>query len=415
MNRKDLIGELAQKFPDFRKKDLELILDLLFQRLARALKDGQRIEIRGFGRFFVREQKERRFKNPRTGEERRLPPRKRIIFKPGKDLKERLNQPALASIDLGTQTFRLLIAKPCHPGNNPAEDHSINNFRILLRKRFNVRLGEGLKKGSISETAFKRGLEALEKIKELLSSSGAEKVLAAGTAVFREAQNARDFILRAQEGGLQIKILSPEEEAHFTLKGVLAGLEENPEVPILVVDAGGGSTEFILGKGEKILKWGSLKLGAVVLTEKYLKDQEIPSEESLKALEAEIERELNPLEELPLSPQKLIATGGTASCLASLKLGLEKYCPERIHGLSISLAELERTYKKLCQMPVEERRCLKGLEPGREDIILAGLMIYLGFLRHLPELKNIIVSETGILEGLLLHLWQENPIISAKN
>ena len=112
MVKKDLIAQLWSKFSDFRRKDLELILDLFFDHLAQVLKDGHRIEIRGFGRFLVKEQQERLFKNPKTHEITRLPARKRIIFKPGKDLKERLNQEAWASIDLGTQTFRLLIAKP---------------------------------------------------------------------------------------------------------------------------------------------------------------------------------------------------------------------------------------------------------------------------------------------------------------
>ncbi len=405
MNRKELLNTLAQKFPDFRKKDLELILELLFQHLAQTLKEGRRIEIRGFGRFYVKEQRGRRFKNPRTGEERNLPPRKRIIFKPGKDLRERLNEKAYASLDLGTQTFRLLVGKPQAGG-----------FRPLLKERFNVRLGEDLNQGHISPQAFSRGLETLHKIREILEKIEVNDVFAAGTAVFRKAKNASEFIERAaEETGIKIQVLSPEEEATFTLKGVLSGLKKDFEDPVLIVDAGGGSTEFILGSQERVLALGSLDIGAVTLTAKHLAGEEIPSQESLSALQKEIEKHLLPLKSLPAPPTSLIATGGTASCLASLKLGLETYCPEKIHGQKITRKELEELFDKLRRLTPEERRNLKGMEPGREDIILAGLMIYLKILESLSSVKDLTVSETGILEGLLLHLLQENPIISANN
>ena len=142
-------------FPEFRKKDLEYLVDLLFEKLTESLREGNRIEIRGFGRFLIHEQKERLFTNPKTQEVRKLPRRKRIIFKSGKDIKERLNQPTYAGLDLGTQTFRLIIGKPEKQG-----------VRVLFRARENVRLGEGLaSQGRISPQAFERGLEALARFK----------------------------------------------------------------------------------------------------------------------------------------------------------------------------------------------------------------------------------------------------------
>ncbi len=405
MNRKELLNNLAQKFPDLRKKDLEFILELLFQHLASTLKEGRRIEIRGFGRFYVKEQRGRRFKNPRTGEERNLPPRKRIIFKPGKDLKERLNEKAYASLDLGTQTFRLLVGKPTPEG-----------FRTLLKERFNVRLGEDLTHGRISDYAFSRGLETLQKIKELLQKIEVNGVFAAGTAVFRKARNASKFIAQAAtQTGIQIQVLSPEEEAWFTFQGVFWGLKKDDlGNPILIIDVGGGSTEFIWATEGKILKLGSFNIGAVTLTTKYLAGEEPPSQENLSALAKEIEDQLIPLKELP-KPASLIATGGTASCLAALKLGLETYCAEKIHGQKITLTDLHKLFEKLRHLTPKERKHLKGMEPGREDIILAGLMIYLKILETLSSAKTLIISETGILEGLLLHLLQRNPIFSAKN
>ncbi len=404
MNKKELINELWQNLSDFRKKDLELILDLLFNRLAQALKEGQRIEIRGFGRFLVKEQRPRRFKNPRTGEERQIPSRRRIIFKPGKDLLERLNASALASVDLGTQTFRVLLAKPAE-----------NSFRPLLRRRYNVRLGEGLSRsGEISPEAFERGLKALLEIKELFTRTGVQDVLAAGTAVFRKAKNAKLFLEKAREkAGFEIKVLTPEEEAGFTLKGINYGFPLDPSAPILIIDAGGGSTEYILGQGGEVLTWGSLDLGVVTATEKFLPPDSPPDQESLSALWDEIKEKLAPIQHLPTPPTTLIATGGTASCLAALKLELENYCLEKLHGTEIKKAELEEIYEKMRRLAPYERRALKGMEPGREDIILVGTMLYLALLEMLG-LKAFKVSETGILEGLLLHLMESSPNISAK-
>ncbi|NPB09681.1 MAG: hypothetical protein GXO17_04935 [Thermodesulfobacteria bacterium] len=400
MVKKDLVNELWLKFPDFRKKDLELVVDLLFERMADVLREGKRIEIRGFGRFMVKEQKGRVFRNPKTAEVRELPPRKRIIFKPGKDLKERLNQEAWASLDLGTQTFRLLIAKPGKDGLRP-----------ILRRRENVRLGEGLAEtGRITEQAFERGLKALESFRKDLERADVRRYLAAGTAVFRKASNAREFLEAAKGLGFDIRVLSPEEEATFTAQGVLYGMRVNPQKPTLIVDVGGGSTEFIFCRNGEVLAKESLELGAVTFTKAYLK-HEIPKTFELTTLEEKVREALSSLNP-PFDPEKLVATGGTASCMAALKFGLERYHPDLIHGRCLHEEDLENLFEKLRRMTLEERRALKGMEPGREDIILAGIKIYALVLERF-SLRELCVSETGILEGLLLHLAQSVTNISA--
>ncbi len=403
MNKNDLVTKLWRKFPDFRRKDLEIVLDLLFERLKTALKQGERIEIRGFGRFLVREQKARRFKNPKTGKEQILPPRKRIIFKPGKDLKERLNTPAKASLDLGTQTFRLLIGK-----NNPT-------FRPILRKRFNVRLGDGLSKtGEISNEAMKRGLLALKEIKGLLTQAETEDVFAAGTEAFRRAKNAAQFIEKAKtELGIEIKVLSPEEEAFFTAKGVLCLLQKKA-FPCLIIDVGGGSTEYVLCNDSKVHAWGSLSLGAVTLKEKCFPVDEIPTLKEIETAKEVIDQSLSPIKNLEYAPKEAIATGGTASCLAALDLRLEYYLPEKTHGHKLKVAKLRQLIDKLSKLSPQERLRLKGMEEGREDIILPGALIFLGIAEALG-LEYFRVSETGILEGLLLHLYEKDSNISENN
>ena len=398
MVKKDLINELWLKFPDFRKKDLEIIFDLFFERLARALREEQRIEIRGFGRFMVKTQKGRLFRNPKTAEVRQLPERKRIIFKPGKDLKERLNQKALAGLDLGTQTFRLLVAKP-----------SNGQLRALWREKVNVRLGEDLARtGQISPEAFDRGLSALRSFKEQLNRMDVADYIAAGTAVFRRATNAQEFIEAAKELGIEIEILPPDEEARLTARGVLSGLKDLQK-DLVIVDVGGGSSEFIFCSSQgEMVGVESLELGSVILTKDFFK-HEIPKPFEISALEEKVSSTLNNLR-APLKPKKMIATGGTASCLVALNLGLERYHPDLIHGQVLTLDDLEDLFHRLRKMPLEERLSLKGMEPGREDIIIAGLLLFILLLKHFG-LHELCVSETGILEGLVLHLRESSPNI----
>ncbi len=399
MVKKDLINRLAIYFPEFRKKDLEFIVDLLFERLTEALASQERIEIRGFGRFLVRQQKERLFTNPKTAETFTLPSRRRIIFKPGKDIKERLNQPTYASLDLGTQTFRLLMAKPAN-----------GHIRVIYRERENVRLGEGLaEKEKISPEAMERGLKALLRFRQLMDQLEVVDYFAAGTAVFRKADNIDEFLDKAvTETGIKIRVLSPEEEALFTVKGVLSGLE-NPPDHVLIADVGGGSTELILIQEGKNHWKTSLELGAVSLTEGFFK-HDPPTLTELEKAQNFIREVLEPLPDEVKQAQGFIGTGGTASCLAALVLELEHYVPDLIQGQTLTEKRLTDLFERLRSLSSKERARLKGMDHGREDIILAGLLVYLE-LMHYFGFRHLVVSETGILEGLLLHLLQSSTNI----
>ncbi len=399
MVKKDLINRLAIYFPEFRKKDLEFIVDLVFERLTEALASEERIEIRGFGRFLVRQQKERLFTNPKTAETLTLPKRRRIIFKPGKDIKERLNQPSYASLDLGTQTFRLLIGKPAN-----------RHIRAIYRERENVRLGEGLTEtGKISPEAMKRGLEALLRFRQLMDQLEVVDYLAVGTAVFRKADNIDEFLDKVlKEAGIKIRVLSPEEEALFTVKGVLFGLKDPPD-NVLIADVGGGSTELILIQEAKNHWKTSLELGAVSLTEGFF-EHDPPTLTELEKAQTFIRDALESLPQEVKKAREFIGTGGTASCLAALALELEHYVPDLIQGHLLTEKTLADLFERLRSLSTKERARLKGMDRGREDIILAGLLIYLELIRYFGY-RRLVVSETGILEGLLLHLLQNSTNI----
>ncbi|RKX62854.1 MAG: hypothetical protein DRP34_03425, partial [Thermodesulfobacteriota bacterium] len=329
----------------------------------------------------------------------------RVLFKIGKEFKKRLNTPALASLDLGTQTFRFCVGKVVD-----------GDVYFLIKKRENVRLGEGLgNKKIISSEAFKRGLEGLKKIKEELFKYGIEKYKAIGTEVFRKAKNAEEFIKKAKkETGIEIEVISPEKEAKLALKGIIWGLKElgiNIE-NFIIIDVGGGSSEFAYIKNGKIEWCKSIDLGAVVLKEIF--DLRYPlNSKVIKSLKDYVKEKISLL---PVdNPQQLIITGGTASLLGGLDLKLSKYIPEKLHGHRITKDRLEKLIKKLSNFDLERLQRVKGMEEGREDIVLPGFLIYSGILEHFNK-DSMLLNEYGILEGTLLSLIEDyNYLPNYKN
>jgi len=393
MTKKDLVEKLSYKFPDIEKEDLEYIVDSFFEIIKEELKKGNRVELRDFGVFTFKKTKGFIFQNPKNKKSYYVKEKFRILFKIGKEFKERLNAPFLASLDLGTQTFRLCIGK--------VFDESVI---FSLKRKENVRLGEGLgREVLISSEAFKRGIESLKRFREELSKYEVKTYKAIGTEVFRRAKNAGEFIEKAKkEVGFEIKVVSPEEEADLSLKGIMWGLKElGIEIKDFVtVDVGGGSSEIVYIKdGEK--KWcKSIELGAVVLKEMF--DLRYPLNFKLiSSLKNYIKEKLS---SVPAdTPQELIITGGTASLLGGLDLKLTQYIPEKLHGHRISKDRLEKLIKKLSGFDLERLQKIKGMEEGREDIVLPGLLIYSGIIEHFNK-DSMILNEYGILEGTLLSL-----------
>ncbi len=392
MNKTDLIERLSYKFPDVEKEEIKNIVDLFFEIIRESLKKGQRIELRDFGVFQLLRSKGNFFKNPKNHQKYYIKEKIRVLFKNGKEFKERLNTPFLAGLDLGTQTFRLCLGKVFK-----------ENIYFLLKKRENVRLGEGLAgSGIISDSAFARGLKALESFKRIMQQYQVTNYRALGTAVFRKAKNADEFVKRAREEvGIEIEILSSEEEAKLSLEGVLLGLKEHfPQLKdFLLIDVGGGSSEFIYFQGEEC--WvKSLDLGAVILKETFDLKYPVPSK-VLKSIREYIKERLF---ELPIEkPYLIVITGGTASILGSLDLKLNFYIPERLHGHQISKERLEKLIHKIANLSLLTLKKIKGMEEGREDIVLPGLLIYSEILNYFNQ-ETLFISEYGILEGTLLSL-----------
>jgi exopolyphosphatase/guanosine-5'-triphosphate,3'-diphosphate pyrophosphatase len=294
----------------------------------------------------------------------------------------------VASIDVGTNTILLLIAQ--------VEEGTV---KPLLEKETIVRLGEGIQKnGVLLEGAMERGIQTLTRYLKECQQIGVQKIFAAGTSVFREAKNAGDFLKRVEQKlNLAIEIISGEEEAQLSFLAVARDLG-NPEKPILVVDVGGGSTEFVLGKGTQIDHWASLPVGSVRFTEQFLLSDPVRQEEWVN-MENEISKGLGKVPP-PRKPFTMVAVGGTATTLASVELGLEHFVYEKIHHFVLGRKTLKRQLELYRSKTLEERRKVPGLFPARADVILAGGAI-LYFAMEKFEVPSVLISCHGVRYGLI--------------
>ncbi len=304
-----------------------------------------------------------------------------------------------ASLDVGSNTVRLLIA----------ERTSRHDFRPLRVERIITRLAGGFSEaGELQDSSMERTVGAIRTLTDSSRGKGVKKIFAVGTGVLREAKNGEDFLGRvSKETGINLRLLSGVEEGKLMLRGVLWSLKDKT-LPRLVVDVGGWSTEILWVEGEVPRETLSLGLGAVALTESFLKTDP-PAREELKALETHTRKMIQEVHAGWERTERrardlhrnLVGTAGTATTLAAIDLGLEAYDPEKINGHLVSLDRVKSLYLCLLSLPLKERRQVPGLEKGREDLIVAGAAIFLALL-EIFELEALEVIDSGLLEGALL-------------
>ena len=287
-----------------------------------------------------------------------------------------------AAIDIGTNSCRLLLAE--------REGGKIKPLRMELKT---TRLGEGVSdSGYIKDQALERTVVALVKFKSYLEGYGVEKIGVVATNAAREASNSFELLKAIRDNtGFEVEIVSGEEEARLSYKGVASSMDNFAGVPV-VLDIGGGSTEVIFSKNGE-LRDASVGVGAVRCTE----DKTSPT----KIME-ELQSVLNEVISLG-DDSELIGVGGTITTLAAIKKKLEVYDREAVHGSVLKRDEVEELFFSLFDMTLEERKGVPGLQPERADIITAGALILWLVLTYL-EKDEIIVSETDILHGILLDL-----------
>ena len=306
----------------------------------------------------------------------------------------------MASIDLGTNTVRLLIV----------ENSSGVLNRILLEREI-TRLGGGFDRGGdreLAPDAIERSLGAMMRFSTLIADNCVDRVRAVATSVVREAVNGAEFAsLVNEKTGIPLEVITGEEEARLTARGGLDTLRIESG-PVLLFDVGGGSTEYVYAIGSEIEWTKSIGLGVVHLTEEYLSRDGITPEAELSPLRERVRRVIS--DELREKNRgmgkgvKLVATAGTPTTLAAIDLKLDRYEPERVNGYSLDSLRIEAILDLLLGMEVSERLRVKGLERGREDVIVPGAIVVLETMREFGS-REILVSDGGLLEGVAESVW----------
>ncbi|MZG31567.1 MAG: Ppx/GppA family phosphatase, partial [Nitrospinae bacterium] len=277
------------------------------------------------------------------------------------------------------------------------------NFQIIASHRVITRLGEGMDtQGKLMEPRMSATLSALSTFQQDCKRHGNPPLYAVATSAVREASNGKDFVRLAREQtGINIEIIPWEEEARLTLEGVFWKIPHKNR-RTLTFDIGGGSTEFILSEGKKIVGFCSSPLGVVRLTEKFIHKHPVDHTE-YENLVLHLRTELKSIKEKlsTLIPEVLIGTAGTVTTLAALNENIYPYDPDKIHGTLIPRQDIERLAQELKNKSLDERLELKPLEKGREDLIIAGTVIVLETMRAF-QCDPLLVSEYSLREGIIL-------------
>ena len=303
----------------------------------------------------------------------------------------------LAGVDIGTNSTRLLVADVDGAGNDARLTPLDRRMRI-------TRLGQGVDATRrLHPEAIGRTLDVLREYRGALDQLGVDDVRATATSAARDALNRDDFFGPATDAlGVTPELLTGDEEARLSFLGATSGLAE--PAPYLVVDIGGGSTEFVVGDTEPAGQI-SVDVGCVRLTEQLLHSDPPAPEELAEAVAivrdhlADVDRELPAAREAAT----LVGLAGTVTTVAAVELGLPEYDPEKIHHFRLTKEAAEDVFRTLATEPAAERRHNPGLDPGRVDVIVGGAVVLVTIMRVLG-FDEVLVSEADILDGLVRSL-----------
>lgn len=302
----------------------------------------------------------------------------------------------VAVIDIGTNSTRLLIGDVDGQGNVDELD----------RRSRVTRLGDRVDRdGQLSEEAMDRVFATLAEYRRALDDHGVVANLAVLTSAVRDAANGEEFGERVRgDFGLDARVLAGAEEAQLTFLGATSGRDEGATGPTVIIDIGGGSTEFVVGEGRRAGFHVSLQAGVVRMSERHI-HSDPPASQELQRLTAEVRETFAAAvpEDERERVRAAIAVAGTATSAAAIDQELDPYDPARVHGYPLLLATTEMLLARLAEMTDQQRREVVGLHPDRAPTIVAG-MILLGEAMRLFGLDRAEVSEHDILRGGALRL-----------
>lgn len=298
-----------------------------------------------------------------------------------------------AIIDIGTNSIKFHLAE------------KIGETVKVLKDSNNIaRLGEGLKEtGIIAADALERNGAVVAEFADEARKNGATEVVAVGTMALRTAKNASEFIdLVKERARVDLKVISGDEEARLSYLAVMSGLDIG-ERNLVSFDTGGGSTEFVYGQGERMLKKFSVNLGAIRITDRFFSHTPVASG-SVEKAESLIEKELRD-RGVDGKTDFLVGMGGTVTSLASVKHRMAEYDPDVIQGSALTRADISAQIADYEGKTLEQRQRIVGLQPKRADVILAGACIVRSIMKVL-EVDVLTVSDRGLRHGLMYELMQ---------
>lgn len=303
----------------------------------------------------------------------------------------------VAALDCGTNALRLLIAELNEEGQ----------LIDVLRRMETVRLGEGVDAtGVLSEAALARTFAGFEDYAQELRKYGVTKVRCVATSASRDARNAEEFVRGVVERiGVEPEVITGTEEAELSFAGATMGLS-GLEMPALIVDLGGGSTEFVLGTERPEFAW-SANVGCVRMTERHLRSNP-PSLTERELTQSDVDAAIDEAAaHVPLSDaHSIVGLAGTVTTVAAQALHLDRYDAEVLHGARIKSEDVVTAARQLTDMTREQRAALPFMHPGRVDVIGGGAMVLARIVERvgLPEL---VVSEHDLLDGIAYSLAHE--------
>jgi exopolyphosphatase / guanosine-5'-triphosphate,3'-diphosphate pyrophosphatase len=289
-----------------------------------------------------------------------------------------------AVIDIGTNTLLLLIV-----------DERMQPLVDLCRFG---RLGKGLDaSGRLADDSIAKSLDICREYRCVMDEHGVDRPIVIATQAAREAANAADFVVPAEQIlRAPIEVIAGRREAELAATAVARTFPELAPARYLVVDVGGGSTELITVDGGAVLSEVSLPIGAVRLTERHLA-HDPPVAAEVATLTADIDRHLAQVA-LPHGVP-VVGTAGTATTLAAVRLGLERYDPAAVTGLRMRPEVVAELLERLLAATVAERKAIAGIEPQRADVIAAGAAIFARILQHI-DAPVLITCDRGIRWGI---------------
>ncbi|MFF0064098.1 exopolyphosphatase [Streptomyces sp. NPDC005279] len=296
----------------------------------------------------------------------------------------------VAAIDCGTNSIRLLVADA---------DPETGELVDLDRRMIIVRLGQGVDRtGRLAPEALERTFAACREYAAVIKEHGAEKLRFVATSASRDAENRDEFVRGVIDIlGVEPEVITGDQEAEFSFTGATGGLPGHEER--LVVDIGGGSTEFVVGE-ERVLAARSVDIGCVRLTERHIHNDP-PTAAEIAAIRTDIRAALDVAEEtVPLREARtLVGLAGSVTTVAGIALGLDSYDSAKIHHARIPYEQVVRISDTLLESTHEQRAAYRVMHPGRVDVIGAGALVLREIMERIGA-REVVVSEHDILDGI---------------